>query len=321
MNENNKPIDIVEKGELTLFRTIWNTSRDNMFIVRKEDTKYISERVNRALKEIFHVTDEQMTNTPLTKILDKNTYEKISKKYDECINKNEIITYEENHILENKQIRYWETTIIPVVDKKENITRIFGISKEITQFKQMNQILEDEVKKRTQELEEALEKLKKVSITDKLTGIYNRHHLDFLLEDISKIIHRYENNYGVIILDIDKFKNINDTFGHHVGDIILKEFSDLLKNSIRGTDILGRWGGDEFLILVPFCTEESIKVLSTNIKEKIKSNKFSFVEKITSSLGATIIKKSDTQESFITRADKALYKAKNNGRDKVEIVL
>jgi diguanylate cyclase (GGDEF)-like protein len=102
---------------------------------------------------------------------------------------------------------------------------------------------------------------------------------------------------------------------------VLKEFSTLLKNSIRQTDILGRWGGDEFLILVPFATKESIEIFSNNILKKISSHKFSYINKLSSSLGVTIIKKDDTEESFISRADKALYKAKKAGKNKVEILL
>lgn len=321
MNTINKSSNIVQKGELTLFRTIWNTSKDNMFIVRKENSEYISERANESLKKTFNLNDVQTSEISLKKLLDEDTYNKVTQKYDLCIKKNEILTYEESHNLNNQELRYWETTIIPVIDENENITRIFGISKEITQFKRMNEILEKEVEKRTKELKDALEKLKEVSITDKLTEVYNRHHLDYILEDISKIIHRYENNYGLIILDLDEFKNINDNFGHHVGDVVLKEFSTLLKNSIRQTDILGRWGGDEFLILVPFATKESIEIFSNNILKKISSHKFSYINKLSSSLGVTIIKKDDTEESFISRADKALYKAKKAGKNKVEILL
>lgn len=120
---------------------------------------------------------------------------------------------------------------------------------------------------------------------------------------------------------MDKFKNINDTYGHHAGDIVLKEFSKLLKNSLRETDVLGRWGGDEFIILVPFASKQSLEILLKNLLDKILDYKFSFVKKLTSSIGATLIKKNDSTESFISRADKALYKAKNEGKNKAEIIL
>lgn len=321
MDENKDLSSILIKGELTLFRTIWNLSKDNMFIVRKEKNQYISEKMNPSLRNMFNLTEEQSSEINLNEFLDENMYKKITNKYDECINKNEIMSYEEAHVLDKFKPRYWDTTIIPIIDKKENIIRIFGISKEITQLKRINETLELEVKKRTKELEKTLDKLKKVSITDKLTGVYNRHYLDSLLEDTAKIIKRYENNYGVIILDLDKFKDINDNFGHHAGDVVLKEFAQLLKNSIRETDIIGRWGGDEFLLLVPFTTKDSILVLANHIRNIIECYKFSYINKLTISLGITIIKRNDTEESLISRADKALYKAKKEGKNKVEILL
>ncbi|GGD48462.1 hypothetical protein GCM10012288_23340 [Malaciobacter pacificus] len=321
MDINKNLTSIVEKGELTLFRTIWNLSKDNMFIVRKEDNRFISEKMNQALRDVFNLSEKQSSEIFLDEFLDENMYKKISEKYNQCIEKNEIFTYEESHILNDSKPRYWNTTIIPIIDNQENITRIFGISKEITQLKRINETLELEVKKRTKELEVAVAELKQVSITDKLTGVYNRHHLDCVLEDTAKIINRYENNYGVIILDLDKFKEINDTFGHHAGDIVLQEFSKLLKDSVRESDIVGRWGGDEFLLLIPFIDKDSIEILANHIKETINKYKFSFVDKLTASLGATLIKKDDTEESLISRADHALYKAKEEGKNKVEILL
>lgn len=117
--------DIVTKGELTLFRTIWNTSKDNMFIVRKEKNRFISERMNKALRETFNLSEKQSTEVYLDAFLDKEMYKKISEKYNYCIEKNEIISYEEAHILNDISPRYWDTTIIPVIDKEEDITKNF----------------------------------------------------------------------------------------------------------------------------------------------------------------------------------------------------
>ena len=321
MNIHKNLPDIVIKGELILFRAIWNTSKDNMFIIRKDGDKYISERINNALKKTFNFFDNQVIEVPLIELLDKKIYKKVISKYNKCISSNEIMSYEEAHIVDDTGLRYWETTIIPIIDEENHTIRIFGISKEITQFKRINETLEQEVKKRTKELQEALDKLKKVSITDKLTGLYNRHHLDSLLEDTRRIINRYENNYGLIILDLDNFKYINDTYGHHAGDIVITEFAKVLSTSIRQTDVIGRWGGDEFLIIVPFATEDSLRSLLNDMKNRIESYEFPYIKKLTSSLGATLIRKNDTPESFISRADTALYKAKNEGKNKVEIIL
>ena len=96
-------------------------------------------------------------------------------------------------------------------------------------------------------LEKAYDELKHLAITDKLTDVYNRHKLDETLEIEKKRADRYNSNFGIMILDIDYFKKINDLYGHHVGDSVLKEFASLLKTNSRDTDIVGRWGGEEFL--------------------------------------------------------------------------
>ncbi len=134
-----------------------------------------------------------------------------------------------------------------------------------------------------------------------------------------KIVNRHDIKYGLILLDIDDFKLVNDTYGHNLGDILLKEFSLLLKNSIRETDILGRWGGEEFLIVVSHTSKEAILTLANHIKEKIEKHSFSKVNKITASLGISLVKKNEDVNSFLFRSDTALYKAKRNGKNTIEI--
>lgn len=122
-------------GEIQLFRTLWNNSKDSMFVVRlANDGTYISEKSNPTQKKISKTVDEEIDNLPLSKILDTKVYEKIAKRYDECINKNIPITYEESHIIEGEN-KYFTTTILPVIDTTNNLTRIFGISRDITAIK------------------------------------------------------------------------------------------------------------------------------------------------------------------------------------------
>lgn len=118
-----------------------------------------------------------------------------------------------------------------------------------------------------------------------------------------------------MILDIDHFKKINNLYGHHVGDTVLKEFSTLLKDNSRDTDIIGRWGGEEFLIIVPETNKESIELFAQNIRKRSEFNSFELVEHLTVSIGTTIYKKNESTETTINRADNALYEAKNSGRN------
>lgn len=157
------------------------------------------------------------------------------------------------------------------------------------------------------------------SITDRLTGLYNRLKLD---EDIAYAIKRktrMKSEFSVIMLDIDNFKHINDTFGHLIGDWVLRALAALLTEAIRDCDIIGRWGGEEFLII---CSDTDLKG-SSNLAEKLRRRieraRFPEVGFITSSFGVTHHKPDENADSVIARVDKALYRAKAQGRNRVEV--
>lgn len=315
MIEHDEVNDPIVRGEIELFRAIWHSSSDNMFIVKEENGEFISEKVNDSLLKTFNLKEEHFTNVPLKYFLDKKSYKEVKKMYQKCINTQKPISYEESHILENMGKTYWNTTILSVKDSKT--TRIFGISRNITKLKKLNEQLEFEVNKRTSKLKKALVELEKISVTDKLTKLYNRHKTDKVLAKSIRFAKRYKSKFGVILLDIDNFKSINDNYGHHTGDKVLKELSSLLKSSVRESDTLGRWGGEEFLIIVPNASKKSLITLANNLKEIISSYEFSDVKKVTASFGATLYKKSDTSENLIIKVDEALYKAKKRGKNRV----
>ncbi|MFV0561990.1 diguanylate cyclase [Malaciobacter mytili] len=156
--------------------------------------------------------------------------------------------------------------------------------------------------------------LEKLSVTDKLTGINNRAKLDSILDKELKITKRYKEPLSIIILDIDHFKKINDKYGHICGDEILKEFATILKSNIRETDRVGRWGGEEFLIILPHTNENEATILAEHLRETIEDFSFYKNIKVTASFGVyecTVF--NDIQ--CIENVDKALYSAKNSNRN------
>lgn len=179
--------------------------------------------------------------------------------------------------------------------------------------------LEEQVKERTKELIEKNQELLKLSITDKLTEIYNRAKLDKTLQEEFNRSKRYKTEFSVILIDIDFFKKVNDTFGHQIGDDVLKESAQVLKNSIRLTDVLGRWGGEEFLIISPQTNLEGAVKIAEHINNAIKLYKFkTYPNKVTMSIGvASYFEDMSKIEEILLNADKSLYKAKENGRDRV----
>lgn len=158
-----------------------------------------------------------------------------------------------------------------------------------------------------------------LATTDKLTNIYNRLKLDDILENELDRNKRYQNGLGVCILDIDNFKVINDTYGHQIGDQILVKIAQILKLNTRKTDFVGRWGGEEFLIICLAVDEENLYKLIEKIRQDIKNYKFPKTKILTASFGITIYQENDSLKTITKRADDALYEAKNKGRDRVVI--
>jgi len=193
-------------------------------------------------------------------------------------------------------------------------TSLLNMSTSIDEY-QTN--LETKVKERTLELYKINEELKLLSVTDKLTGLYNRMKLDVVIEEEVNRANRYDQKFGLIIIDIDFFKSVNDTYGHQVGDTVLVEFASILKESVRKTDIVGRWGGEEFIVISIESSLESTLKLANKIRENIEQFQFSIVKHKTASFGVSSYKRNEKIEETINRADKALYLAKESGRNQV----
>ncbi|MGL1892761.1 MAG: sensor domain-containing diguanylate cyclase [Spirochaetaceae bacterium] len=162
---------------------------------------------------------------------------------------------------------------------------------------------------------EAKEKITLQATTDQLTGAFNRFKFTEVLDlEISRT-RRYKKPLSLILLDIDHFKNVNDTHGHLVGDTVLICLSQIIHNLIRDTDLFARWGGEEFILLLPETSLEDGLLLAERIRIKISEYNFEPVTQITCSLGLTLFNLEDNHDSFIKRADDALYRAKESGRN------
>ena len=153
---------------------------------------------------------------------------------------------------------------------------------------------------------------------DRLTGLFNRNKFDEFYSKEVKRSKRYKTELSIIIFDIDDFKIINDTHGHQIGDVVLKEISQIISLHIREQDIAVRWGGEEFLVLLPHTNLDGATTVANKIRTNIEVYSFTQLNlKITASFGVCELKEEDTDESLILRTDKFLYEAKNNGKNKV----
>lgn len=161
----------------------------------------------------------------------------------------------------------------------------------------------------------AQQELHRLAITDPLTGVFNRNHLDNILtQEVGRCL-RYNQVFGLLIIDIDKFKSVNDTFGHAIGDQVLQKTAQVLSQSIRENDTLIRWGGEEFVVIALEVDKQSLIRFSEKLRKIIEGEDYAAVGKVTVSIGATLFRKNDTKETLISRADKVLYEAKEKGRN------
>ncbi|NOR57495.1 MAG: diguanylate cyclase [Sulfurimonas sp.] len=164
------------------------------------------------------------------------------------------------------------------------------------------------------------EELEKIAITDRLTGLYNRVIFDKVVKDELEKSKRYKRTFGLMILDIDFFKDVNDTYGHLVGDDVLIEFTHIFKRYTRSSDTMIRWGGEEFIIISLEVDKDGLMILAEHIRKKVEEHDFKTVGKKTVSIGITLNKESDDINSILQRADQALYVSKNSGRNRANFL-
>lgn len=190
------------------------------------------------------------------------------------------------------------------------------------QLEDLTDYLEDKVQERTEslldtqkELLENNDELARLASTDSLTGLFNRNRMNDILTNEYSRYKRHKQSFGIIMVDIDHFKSVNDNYGHDVGDVILVQLARHLEDAVRNADSVARWGGEEFLICCTTIKPGDIFLIAENIREVIATADFNTVQNLTVSLGCAIIHSHETVEALIKRADIALYDAKNNGRN------
>ncbi len=179
------------------------------------------------------------------------------------------------------------------------------------------EILRQEVAARTEELRQAHQKLAKLSVTDKLTGVLNRLGLDEAFKTELALAVSSHSPLAVILCDIDHFKAVNDSHGHLAGDLLLQEFTQVLATVIRNTDALGRWGGEEFLLICPHTSLQQAILLAEQLRSKVQAHHFTTIGSKTSSFGVAQLRPGERAEDLMKRADDALYLAKREGRNRV----
>ncbi len=185
------------------------------------------------------------------------------------------------------------------------------------------QALQDELEKKNLRLTELVNEIKTLAVTDHLTGLYNRRHMNKVLNQEFQRVKRYKDDLSCMVVDVDHFKRINDNFGHAIGDMVLSGIADTLKEGFRSVDIIARWGGEEFVVLMPKTPLKEAMDVAQRLLRSVSTTKFEPIgdEQITISVGLcnTPYTKIDGAEMIVDFADEALLAAKRNGRNRLEI--
>lgn len=272
--------------------------KQNIAAFIESQHKYIADR-EKELRDIIDLLSKAMASCDVE---NRDFYRRV---YDQSEKMEKIILLDD--------IKKIKSTLQHEVEKVREII----VQKKI-QDQQKVQLLASQV----DSLRLELETTKVKSMTDGLTGAYNRQSFDQTLAAMIERCRVMNTDLSLLMLDLDDFKKINDTYGHPVGDQVLVSFCQKCRNSIRGDDILARYGGEEFAIILPGANHKISLEKGRQICDAISSVRYTTSNSqnadyfsITVSIGVTVLKKKDTAETIIDRADKALYQAKKNGKN------
>ena len=215
-------------------------------------------------------------------------------------------TKEELNTLQTKLVR----AAASIENEMSNVTKSLEYGhKEVS-------TLEQKVK----ELEKELTKTKKESSIDYLTGLYTRRAYDNEVQRVEAEYARDGQDYALVFFDLDHFKDVNDTYGHDCGDVVLKTFAQILLKLTRKSDIIGRYGGEEFIAIIKYTSKSELVQYLTRIKKIVTTNKFKYKNlklDITFSAGVNLRSKHSNYEDTIQQTDTLLYQAKNEGRNRI----
>ena len=308
---------------------------DNKDLVIKLSKKKLDAIIGNPLVFYYHVKKERINNIQLSDYLNINQEEQVNTSFHVGIRKDwpllhQIIQKAMDNTSDwefyNIEKKWTSLKVVNQINWKI-ISQISSLILVIVFFlfwnnKQLNKELESKVKSRTADLILLNKKLEKMASTDPLTNIYNRRYFFEIAKHQLKLVKREQSTLSVAMIDIDKFKNINDTYGHDIGDKVIQSLAHELTKILRDSDVFTRFGGEEFVILFPHTNLEGALTVAEKIRQIISSS--SEVDKVsfTISIGVSeFIKEEESIDNVIKRADTALYKAKKAGRNRVEYII
>lgn len=291
-----------QKKEQDILLSLFDLS-DTVLIKWSNDTHWSVASASKSIYKLLGYSEDDFISNRVTyeSIIHKDDVQKVKKEIRKAMDNDDyFFTHTPYRVIsKDGSIKWIYDSTILVKDDNDKLINFVGYLSDITKLKNSE------------------ERFKVLSRTDQLTNIYNRMHLDNTLQNQEYRFKRDNESLSVILMDIDHFKSVNDDFGHLIGDSVLVEFANLLQLSIRESDVLGRWGGEEFLIILPHSTLIEAMQLAQKLQKVVEKNIFTTIGHKTASFGVATMESDMTLDNLIDCADKALYRAKDGGRNYV----
>jgi len=266
----------------------------DMLCVLDTDGNFV--KVNKKFEDILGYTSEELVNQKFISFVHKMDFEETKQVTETLRSNNPVMGFTNRFRTKNGYYKYIEWYTQPSHNRY-----FYSSARDVTE-RFVNKL-----------------KLEKAALKDKLTGVYNRHYLDMIIEREIKNAEQNNNALTMVMVDLDFFKVVNDTWGHPVGDIVLKQIAQVISAGIRNSDVLVRFGGEEFVILMPNTTQEGALAASEKIRQDIENHAFPIEGKLTASFGVSEHVDQETFLEWYYKLDEALYRAKGNGRNCVSL--
>jgi len=293
-----------EQKELKLLLSLFDLS-DTVLFKWNNDAEWSINSVSKSVVKLLGYTKEEFEKGDVVyaKCIHPDDLQHVVEEVQSAIAEHKFFfTHDPYRILTKDKKTKWilDHTVV-VRDDNDEITHFLGYLSDITELKEKEIML------------------KELARTDQLTKLYNRVYLDEVLMNQYYRFYRNHEACSIVMMDIDYFKEVNDKYGHLVGDKVLVEFADILRTSVRASDIVGRWGGEEFMLILPHTKLEQAIKLAKKLLRLINEHEFSIVGKKTASFGISSFRVNVTVEKVVDEADQALYEAKAEGRNRIKV--
>ncbi len=261
--------------------------------------------VSPAIERVRGITPEEASRQTLDEINPPESAARVADYYRRVFTAIEsgieppVFRGEQEYYRKDGSIMTGELQVIPHIDADGHVVELLGVTRDISERKMFEA------------------ELTRLAVTDPLTGLWNRRHTtDLLSADLAQA-QRNGQALSLLMVDVDRFKSINDTFGHQTGDRVLIGVANLLREQVRNTDVVGRWGGEEFVVLLRYCGLPDAVATAEKLRQQITECRFDNLCSASVSIGAAELQAGDDLESWVARADAALYQAKRSGRNRV----